>query len=167
MFTRIANFILDCFSALALVVAINTVLMLIALNCTGPADAAIYLDPANYHLLEVEDVSVDAYKVGSFRNPYWAEYQKDFDHGFNLNLRFSSLRVLFWEGQFKLIGDGQLRYGGLEFRTGLHFGPYLDFSWWHHSEHLLDDLNNEGDRFPLSDCYGIRLHFIKEKSYGQ
>jgi hypothetical protein len=117
------------------------------------------------HALKVEDASVDLFKIGFYRNPYYAPYDEQLTQGANLNLNLSALRYVFWNGQFQMLGDSsRLHEAGLTFMSGLHLGPWFDAYYFHNSQHLLDNPPLESNyHFPQSDFYGLRIHFFRKE----
>lgn len=117
-----------------------------------------------FKLLDVDEVSVDLYKVTHYSDPYWEPYDQTISKGATLNLNLSAVKYVFWEGQIQMLGnDSQLRYGGLQFRTGIHLGHYIDAFYMHHSEHIFDDGPvNPNWKFPDLDAVGVRFYFLRK-----
>lgn len=95
------------------------------------------------------------------RNPYiYPEHPKeginvDMNLGFLWNVGYlnSSIQSLTTESQYRSIG--------LELHYGVHVGRYLDFGGYHHSEHVLDEVQPVYSSYPSEDAVEIRLFLYR------
>lgn len=116
----------------------------------------------DFQLLDVDELSIDLYKVQDYRQTYWVEDYEQMSHGVNINFNLRACRYLFMENQLHMLGtDSQLRQGGLHWRSGVNLGPYLDIYYEHHSNHVLER-GRETREFPLENYYGARFYFLRK-----
>jgi hypothetical protein len=56
-------------------------------------------------------------------------------------------------------GNGQFRIIGWQYELGLHFTEFLDLTYGHHSQHLLDYQGT--NHFPVENYIGFRLKLFQ------
>ncbi len=67
---------------------------------------------------------------------------------------------LFWDNKVHAkASESRYRLVGWEFETGLHLGK-VDIFYYHHSQHMLDQIREDNYKFPVEDAITIRLNFI-------
>jgi len=114
-------------------------------------------------VLTLDEVSIDAYRIESHRDPYFIEDTDKFTHGGNFNLNLRAFNYLFCENIIHIAGtDSQIREGGWKFRAGINLGKYLDVFYKHHSRHVFERARNS-KQFPLDNFYGVRLYFYRRE----
>lgn len=67
---------------------------------------------------------------------------------------------------YAMTTDAQYRSVGLEFNLGIHLTKWLDVSYFHHSEHLLERTHSFMNKFPVADAIELKfkLYQTKDKS---
>lgn len=118
----------------------------------------------DFHLLEVRDLSVEYNKYqGVYRNSYLLNQDGTFhqlDSGGSFNLNVDLLKFLYTQNRVHLAGDEtQVKYVGWEWESGLRLGS-LEGYWHHHSQHELEGVSPRGDKYPLENYVGVRVHLI-------
>ncbi len=114
-----------------------------------------------FHLLQTDEISVEAYKYLGRRDPYQPELNGQWTHGgrFNLNLRVAE--YFQWENHLHFAGtEGQLRDAGWEWRAVVDRYAIQPF-YWHHSQHALD--GSGVGKFPIDNAYGLRFEFYNRR----
>lgn len=136
--------------------------LLLLLIC---ANSAGYCAASEYHLLQVEDLSVEYQRYqGVYRNAYMIDDDGEpmqFSDGAAMNLRLSPINYTYMDNKFHMSSDEykHVRYVGWEWEAGIHISR-VDLFEHHHSQHGLEYVNPRGDGFPLENSYGIRVHII-------
>lgn len=127
---------------------------------------------AEFHLLDTEEISMDAWNTTYRRDPYQPEYTGKWRDGVAANLNLRLLKVFRWENRVHSDGtESQLRNVGWEFRMLMDWNDYLQPFYYHHSQHAMDSVGADDPRiqndFPVQDSWGIRLIFFKKGRDGK
>lgn len=164
MFTKFLFYTMAAVNAILCVVVINALLMFVAIKCDGEAEAAVYINTSNYHLIDLNESSIDLYQIADHRNGYSAQFDNDWTKGFAINTNFSLLyNLLFLQSRMETFGtDAQIREAGLWWTTGVNLSDYFQIYYQHHSDHLLDSKNDE-TKFILENYYGVRIILFKRR----
>lgn len=59
-----------------------------------------------------------------------------------------------------LTGGGQFRLVGLQTRLGIRLSSYVDFGFYHFSQHLLDYQYPMGG-YPVQDAFEFKIYLMK------
>lgn len=123
-----------------------------------------------WHLLELQEMNMEASRFGTNRDPLTPSYSDDAYYGrvaANFNLRL--LDVFYWNNYVHTEGTtSQVRTVGWQWDLGLHVSKQIDFFYQHHSRHVMDAEDpvyytdrdtREQIRYPMENSYGIRLRF--------
>ncbi len=123
----------------------------------------LYYEIKNAPFLDVTDLAVEGiYNTYSsyLMNPDGTG--KPAASSLNLILNVDLLKYLFIESRIiSMTDDDQFRKVGLEYKTGIHLGPYIDIFYAHLSHHVLEQTSN--NRFDQYDGFGFRINFIKKR----
>ena len=114
------------------------------------------------------NLSLDHGKVlpGAVR-PMWSLNEEiEFTDYVGLNWDvYSSIHHIpvYWENKVYFYGgDSKVKEIGWEFETGFSIKK-VDVFWKHHSQHWADVRSQNGARFPVTDVYGLKFNFRKER----
>lgn len=131
---------------------------------TKCAQGAMYLDTTKYKLLDVQEVSVDGYKIADHRNGFSSNLGYEWYEGFAINLDLRLLyNLVFMDTRVETFGtESQLREAGMWWRTGVNLSEWFQVYYMHHSDHILDGENADGTSFVLENYYGVRLYFLRK-----
>jgi hypothetical protein len=106
--------------------------------------------------------NVDAFSLDLKRLPFQRDYffpeQSYWGHELQLNWDVSVGRVFMLNHIVSRTYGDRFRYVAWKYDLGYAVTDYLDVLWSHHSQHALDAYR---EAYPITDSYGIRLHFIK------
>lgn len=134
--------------------------LLIALACLLSATMAL----ADYHLIDLQEVSVDAIQFFDGGNDpliTWNGLHHNVDKQIDLNINLKVSEVLYWDNKIHSMtdsnpaGGGQFRLIGWNFRFGVTLSEYLQVGYYHFSQHLLD-YQLPGGAFPVLDGIEVR-----------
>lgn len=90
-----------------------------------------------------------------------------------LNLNVDLLQVLYFNNRVHggtdeiksadglTTGRGQFRTVGWEFELGVRISDYINISYYHHSQHILD--YDPGRRFPVQDALQLKIFFFRDQ----
>lgn len=140
---------------------ISILVLLVVTNVSTKSSAK------EFHLLDVEELNMEYFKYeGQYRDSYYVHGDSNpiqMSSGAALNMRLQVANYLYWDNRFHLDNDdgNRVRAAGWQWEAGARI-PWvpLDFFQHHHSRHILDIQNPRGDKFPLENTYGVRIHFI-------
>lgn len=133
----------------------------------------------DWHVLDLDEVSVGVmhYLPGG-SDPLITqnnnELNKALGEELEVNINTTLFHYLYWNSRVHSTTDtnisyngstngGQFRLVGLEFRVGLNLTEYVQFGYYHHSQHLLDTNYSQGN-FPLKDALELRFYIYKSKN---
>lgn len=135
------------------------------------ASAESYLPTRAWHL---QDMSLEYYTYPQgMRDPYFIAEDEtsksgrfiQFERGSAVNFDLELLKYGYWDNRVHMdMDDRQVRHTGWQWELGLRVGP-VDLFHAHHSRHGLEYRNPRGDRFPVSDQYGIRFTFVRDGEF--
>lgn len=116
-------------------------------------------------VLELDDVYID-YKVfsGETRSPYlWLPGLEghSLQNELNLNIDTTFLEHFYFDNTIHSLNDGDYRLIGWNWRFGLHLTDWIDFGWWHFSEHYTDFTSPNG--FPLQNAWQLKIYLYRSK----
>lgn len=123
-----------------------------------------------FKLVELDEVSVDAFDIQAKRDPYFPNMQsKDWGQGANFHIKNHFFKHMFWNNRLHLSGSQtQIRHVGWEFNTGFHIIPDVaDIFYYHHSQHVTEEarddiFDNSKRQFPVEDLIGIKVYLFKK-----
>lgn len=113
-------------------------------------------------LLDLDEVSVDAYNIDGKRSAYQPHLDNKWTHGgaFNLGLRVAD--YFRWDNRLHFSGtDGKLMDAGWEWLAIMDYFPVQPF-YKHHSQHSLDERGSTA-RFPIENYWGLRFIFLDRR----
>lgn len=120
--------------------------------------------------VELQEINVD-YKVfnGDTRTPYLQGIPGLEDHSLqnqlDLNVNMDFLEHFYWDNTIHSLNDGSYRLIGWNYRIGLHINEYIDFGWWHFSEHYTDFTSPYG--FPLQNAWQFKIFLFRKRLPGK
>jgi len=130
-------------------IAVVIGLTLLLVCCSEPIEAA--------DLVELNEVSIQ-YKNFVSDGRDLLVYPEVHREALSLNVNTNFLSVLFWNNSIHTITtEAQYRSVGLESRLGVRISRYLEVSYYHFSQHLLDRASATLPRFPVSDAVEVKL----------
>ena len=110
--------------------------------------------------LQVEELSFESYKVGTFRDANFPDSEEKNTKGVAFNIDLSVFKYFKWENRVWTHGnDAKLYTVGWEYNTALQLHKHLDLFHYHHSQHSMDE-PTAAHRFPNRNYYGVRFNFI-------
>lgn len=122
---------------------------------------------ADFHLLEVDRVSVEHFRILNHRDPYWDYIPETtgetWSQGGAFNLNLNLIRwdwfQLSWDNRLHMEStEAQIRGAGWEFTVAVSLADKINLYYKHHSQHLLDAVPDPSNReYPLLDQYGVEL----------
>ncbi len=113
--------------------------------------------------LKLTEMSVEYYKFDGRRDSYFPEHdERDWVAGSKVNYTLGVLKYFYWFNSlhFEMDNTPQIRSGGWEFEAGIKPFKWLDIYKHHHSQHVFEAVNSDGQRFPVVDSYGVRLNLV-------
>ena len=124
----------------------------------------------DYRLVDLQEVSVDSYRILGKRDPYFPEMGlEDWKAGADFIIKADLFKYAYWNNRLHMASDqSQIRHVGLESEFGFHLLPKtFDFYYYHHSQHVTERAPQEffeGRRhqFPVEDEIGVRLYLFKK-----
>ncbi len=124
---------------------------------------------AKSEILDLDDVSID-YKAfsGKTRTPYLQIPGLE-DHSLqnelNLNVNMTLVDHFYFDNTIHSLNDGNYRLIGWNWRFGLHITEWIDFGWYHFSEHYTDFISPYG--FPLQNAWQLKIYLYKKRTSGK
>lgn len=119
-------------------------------------------DSYAWRLFELEETSIGYNKfVNDGRDPVlYPEIHKEMIDT-HINARF--MKYVIWQNNvWGMTTDSQFRAIGYEFRVGVRLSPFVDISYHHHSQHLLDRPSATMNGFPVYDSVEVRIYLYRE-----
>ena len=113
--------------------------------------------------LKLTEFSVEYYKFEGRRHSYFPDHKStDWVAGSKVNYTLGVFKHLYWSNtlHFEMDNSVQIRSGGWLYELGAKPFKWLDIYRHHHSQHSFEAVNSNGQRFPVSDAYGVRLNLI-------
>lgn len=124
---------------------------------------------AKSDVLNLDEVYIN-YKsfVGETRTPYLEVPGLEghsLQNELNLNINMTLVDHFYWNNTIHSLNDGEYRLIGWNYRIGVHITDYVDFGWYHFSEHYADFTNSYG--FPLQNAWELNLYLYRNKPTGK
>jgi len=98
--------------------------------------------------------------ISSYNRPLLI-YPEVAKEGIILHVNTDILKYGFWDNSVEaLTTDAQYRSIGLQFNLGLRITPWLDVSYWHHSQHVLERVSSPVSPYPFEGAlqFSIKLY---------
>jgi hypothetical protein len=115
----------------------------------------------DFSLFETREV-VLTYKryVDEGRDPLI--YPEDHKESLNLGLKIDVLKYGFWDSQILTqTTDAQYRSIGLDTNLGVRLTPWLDVSFHHMSQHLMDRPHSFMHKYPVEDSVNVNIYLYR------
>lgn len=142
--------------------------MIIATVSYSQEQQPMFRSSKSFSLFDVKEANMEYHKFKSgYRDGYLID--KDgttpirLEDGGELNLNVRLLNYIYFDNKFHFASDESksIRQVGWLYEVGIKL-PYIDVFANHHSQHGVEYISPQGDRFPVQDYYGVRFKFIGE-----
>lgn len=128
-------------------------------------------------LLDTEKLELDYSRLDkNNRDPNAPQYTGRWAEGAELKWRISILSAVYWDNDVHMstIDTGQVKCVGWHWEAGLRLNKYFSIAQEHHSQHILDEMNYDGQpgelyrgtssRFQVQNAYKINIKLLEEKT---
>lgn len=138
---------------------VTTIALAILISTPAKAYDLSLTEFYNGSWLNVDESYIEYRKYEHYRNPYLPDVDNWNFRG-EFHNKFSLYSRLYWDTNLhmSMAGD-QMRYAGLEYYIGFKIFSWFDLINYHHSEHSLDKVSPNNDKFPVEDSIGFRIYF--------
>ena len=121
-----------------------------------------YTAPA-FELLKLQEVGLTYRQfVAHARHPLlYPEAPKE---ALGVNLNIDIVDWLYWNPSvYAMTTESQYRSVGLAFNLGVHLTRWLDISYYHQSQHLLERQHSYMNKFPVEDGVEVKIYLFRAK----
>lgn len=117
-----------------------------------------------FHLIQLDEVNIDYknYAIISDQQRNLLIYPEHPKESLNLNLNTTFAKYGYFNSTVEsLTTSSQYRGIGLQLSLGVRLSKYLDFGYWHHSQHVMDREMLSIPTFPTEDTMEIKLYLYR------
>ncbi len=132
----------------------------------GLALGLVMLTTASADILELDSLYIDYknFAIINDKNRNMLTYPEPAKEGINLGVDTTLLGFVYFNSVVEsLTTDAQYRSVGLDTRLGIRLSPFMEFGYYHHSQHVLDRPHSYVPKFLVEDALELKIYLYKAR----